>query len=82
LHGVKLPDRVYGPELTLRVTKALAERNLSIYLYGSKQDVLERFICCVYMRAGPRPPDLRLEPRRRSSACACSSRHGGLSAAV
>jgi exopolysaccharide biosynthesis WecB/TagA/CpsF family protein len=43
LHGVKLPDRVYGPELTLRVTMALAERNLSVYLYGSKQDVLERF---------------------------------------
>ncbi|UCH26473.1 MAG: WecB/TagA/CpsF family glycosyltransferase, partial [Trueperaceae bacterium] len=37
-----LPDRVYGPELMVRTAKALAERNLSVYLYGSKKEVLER----------------------------------------
>lgn len=41
LHGVKLPDRVYGPALTLRICEAAAAENLSIYLYGSRQDVLD-----------------------------------------
>ena len=43
LYKKRLPDRVYGPELTLRVAQALAESRLSIYLYGSKQEVLSRF---------------------------------------
>jgi exopolysaccharide biosynthesis WecB/TagA/CpsF family protein len=38
-----LPDRVYGPNLTLGVAEAFAERGLSIYLYGSKQEVLSKF---------------------------------------
>lgn len=40
LHGVELPDRVYGPELTLRVCKRAAREGLSIYLYGSRPEVL------------------------------------------
>jgi N-acetylglucosaminyldiphosphoundecaprenol N-acetyl-beta-D-mannosaminyltransferase len=43
LHGKKLPDRVYGPNLTLRVAEAFAQQNLSVYLYGSKQETLNRF---------------------------------------
>lgn len=43
LYGKKLPDRVYGPNLTLRVAQAFAECNLSIYLYGSKQETLIKF---------------------------------------
>ncbi|MDB5046608.1 MAG: glycosyl transferase, WecB/TagA/CpsF family [Deinococcus sp.] len=43
LHGKHLPDRVYGPELTLRVAEALAQDDLSVYLYGSQPAVLERF---------------------------------------
>jgi exopolysaccharide biosynthesis WecB/TagA/CpsF family protein len=42
LHGVKLPDRVYGPELTLRVCEQAARDGLSIYLYGSRQEVLDK----------------------------------------
>lgn len=42
LYGVRLPDRVYGPNLTLRVCEAAADQGLSIYLYGSKPDVLAR----------------------------------------
>jgi len=38
-----LPDRVYGPNLTLRVAEAFAEKGLSLYLYGSQQDVLDKF---------------------------------------
>lgn len=43
LHRKQLPDRVYGPDLTLRVAQAFAECELSIYLYGSKQEVLQKF---------------------------------------
>ncbi len=43
LHKKSLPDRVYGPNLTLRVAEAFAERGLSVYLYGSKQEVLNQF---------------------------------------
>lgn len=43
LYKIKLPDRVYGPELTLRVCERAAQKGLSIYLYGSRQDVLEKF---------------------------------------
>ncbi|MDX1501690.1 MAG: WecB/TagA/CpsF family glycosyltransferase [Thermoanaerobaculia bacterium] len=42
LYGVGLRDRVYGPELTLRVCRAAGERGLSLYLYGSRVEVLER----------------------------------------
>ncbi len=42
LHGVRLPDRVYGPELTLRTCAMAATEGLPIYLYGSTPDVLER----------------------------------------
>ncbi|HZG17390.1 MAG TPA: WecB/TagA/CpsF family glycosyltransferase [Candidatus Bathyarchaeia archaeon] len=43
LHRISLPDRVYGPELTLRVTKAAAEEGIPIYLYGSKQETIDLF---------------------------------------
>ena len=43
LHGLSLPDRVYGPNLTLYTAQALAQEGLSVYLYGSKTEVLERF---------------------------------------
>lgn len=43
LYAKRLPDRVYGPNLTLRVAQAFAERGLSLYLYGSKQDTLNKF---------------------------------------
>ncbi|MBB5233870.1 WecB/TagA/CpsF family glycosyltransferase [Deinococcus budaensis] len=43
LYGQKLPDRVYGPELTLRTAEALAKEGLSVYLYGSQPPVLARF---------------------------------------
>lgn len=43
LYRVKLPDRVYGPTLTLRVCERAARENLSIYIYGSRTEVLEKF---------------------------------------
>jgi exopolysaccharide biosynthesis WecB/TagA/CpsF family protein len=44
LHGAGLRDRVYGPELTLRVLGRAADLGLPIYLYGSTQPTLDRLI--------------------------------------
>ncbi|GAA1609138.1 WecB/TagA/CpsF family glycosyltransferase [Catellatospora bangladeshensis] len=44
LHGAGLRDRVYGPELTLRVLARAAEDGLPVYLYGSTQPTLDRLI--------------------------------------
>lgn len=41
LHGTDLPDRVYGPNLTLDVCRAAAAEGLPVYFYGSKQDTLD-----------------------------------------
>lgn len=43
LYNRRLADRVYGPNLTLKVAEALAREGLSIYLYGSKQETLKKF---------------------------------------
>ena len=40
LHDLGLRDRVYGPELMLRVCRAAAEYGQSIYLYGGRPGVL------------------------------------------
>ncbi len=41
LHRTKLADRVYGPELMLRLCRRAAEQNVSIYLYGSSPEVID-----------------------------------------
>ncbi|MBO6507569.1 MAG: WecB/TagA/CpsF family glycosyltransferase [Roseibium sp.] len=41
LHGIRLPDRVYGPELTLRVCQAAAAEGVLVYFYGSRPEVLK-----------------------------------------
>ena len=43
LYKKQLNDRVYGPNLTLKVAESLAKEELSIYLYGSKKATLEKF---------------------------------------
>ena len=43
LHKTRLPDRVYGPDLTLKVCERAAREGLPVYLYGSSQDVLAAF---------------------------------------
>ena len=40
LHGVRLPDRVYGPTLTQRVCEQAAALDLPVYFYGSRPSVL------------------------------------------
>jgi exopolysaccharide biosynthesis WecB/TagA/CpsF family protein len=41
LHGVGLRERVYGPELTLRLCQRAADDGMPIYLYGSAPHVIE-----------------------------------------
>lgn len=41
LHDVELPDRVYGPNLTLRLIEAAANEAVPVYFYGSKSETLE-----------------------------------------
>lgn len=40
LHGAKLPDRVYGPNLMLRTCQRAAEERLPIYLFGATESML------------------------------------------
>jgi len=42
LHGIRLPDRVYGPELTLRLVERGTREGIAFYLYGSTPETLER----------------------------------------
>jgi len=41
LHGVGLRDRVYGPELMLRLCRRAASEGVPIYLYGSTPETIE-----------------------------------------
>jgi exopolysaccharide biosynthesis WecB/TagA/CpsF family protein len=40
LYRTELPDRVYGPALTLKICEKAAGEGLPIYLYGSRPEVL------------------------------------------
>lgn len=44
IHKTNLPDRVYGPELTLRVVEAAARESLPVYFYGSTNDTLQPLV--------------------------------------
>lgn len=44
LHGTKLSDRVYGPELMARLCGRAAQEGISIYLYGASGETLSRLI--------------------------------------
>jgi N-acetylglucosaminyldiphosphoundecaprenol N-acetyl-beta-D-mannosaminyltransferase len=50
LHGVRLPDRVYGPTLTLHVLAAAAEQGVPVFFYGSRPEVLEHLVRNVEQR--------------------------------
>jgi exopolysaccharide biosynthesis WecB/TagA/CpsF family protein len=41
LYGMSLPDRVYGPTLTLMLCERAAALQLPVYLFGSRQPVLD-----------------------------------------
>ncbi len=41
LHGARLKDRVYGPNLMLKTCEAAAENGIPIFLFGGKQELLD-----------------------------------------
>jgi N-acetylglucosaminyldiphosphoundecaprenol N-acetyl-beta-D-mannosaminyltransferase len=41
-HGTHMTDRVYGPELMVRLCRRAANEGVSIYLYGSTPEVVDR----------------------------------------
>ena len=48
LHGTKLRDRVYGPKMTLLVSRQAAREGIPVFFYGSKPEVLEHL--CTRMK--------------------------------
>jgi exopolysaccharide biosynthesis WecB/TagA/CpsF family protein len=76
LHGTKLPDRVYGPTLMLRVCQRAAAEALPVFLYGSAPTVLKRLVPALESRvqglqiAGAQPSRFRrtTEDEKRSIA--------------
>jgi N-acetylglucosaminyldiphosphoundecaprenol N-acetyl-beta-D-mannosaminyltransferase len=44
LHGAGLRDRVYGPNLTLKVCERAAAEGLSLYFYGATEEILEALL--------------------------------------
>jgi len=69
LCGTELEDRVYGPELMLRLCEQAADRGISVYLYGSRPTVLEKLHANLLERfpkldiAGVNPSTERRRPR-------------------
>jgi exopolysaccharide biosynthesis WecB/TagA/CpsF family protein len=44
LHGIRLADRVYGPNLTLRVLERAAKDGVPVYFYGSTPTTLDALL--------------------------------------
>ena len=63
LESAGLRTRVYGPDLTLSVSEAAAREGLSVFLYGSSEEVLSRLAS----QLSSRFPELRIAGRRPST---------------
>lgn len=62
LYGLKLPDRVYGPNLTLKVCEAAADADLPIFLFGSRSQTLDK----LHQRLVERYPKLQIVGKQPS----------------
>ncbi len=43
IHGCGLTDRVYGPELTLRLCEAAGKEGVPVFLFGATEEMLDKF---------------------------------------
>jgi len=83
LYGTKLPDRVYGPNLTLQVCQEAARKGLSVYFYGSKAEVVDklcermRVMCPGLKIAGAQPSEFRTLSAREQMATVEKIRSSG-----
>ncbi len=62
LHGSRLPDRVYGPNLMLKACEAAAANGLAIFLFGSNTQTLDK----LEARLTAKYPDLKIVGKRPS----------------
>ncbi|MEM0925566.1 MAG: WecB/TagA/CpsF family glycosyltransferase [Planctomycetota bacterium] len=62
LHQCELQDRVYGPNLTLYLCEAAAREGIPIFLFGSTDEMLEKFATSLSKQF----PSLRIAGRRAS----------------
>lgn len=76
LYGVNLPNRVYGPRLTLLAVEECAKRGLPVYFYGSTQSVLDKLLPNLKAKfpslaiAGSEPSKFRrLQPQEKTEVC-------------
>ena len=44
VHRAKMPDRVYGPRLTLELCSAAQSYGIPVFFYGSRQHVVDRLV--------------------------------------
>src|SRR5687768_17055130 len=85
LYGLHLRDRVYGPTLTLKVCERAAREELSLYLYGSRPEVLETFASNLQTRfpglviAGMQPSRFRQVSATEQQEIAADIRDSGAS---
>lgn len=74
LHGTKLLDRVYGPNLTLQVCQEASRQGMGVYFYGSKAEVVEELcermkaMCPGLKIAGAQPSEFRTLSAREQMA--------------
>jgi hypothetical protein len=83
LHGCGLTDRVYGPELTLRLCHAAAREQISVFLFGATREMLDQFAARLTSRfagliiAGRRASEFRtLSPAERDALAEEINRSG------
>ena len=76
LHGTAMKDRVYGPELTLRICHAAAAEGIGIYLYGGTPEILSllqanllRKIPELQIAGSEAPPFRPLSDEENQQAC-------------
>jgi exopolysaccharide biosynthesis WecB/TagA/CpsF family protein len=83
LHGIDLPDRVYGPTLMTRVCEAAAAKRLPIFLFGGTTEMLDQLRARLTARfpelviAGSQPSRFRrLTPAEHEEALAAIEASG------
>src|SRR5262249_55165711 len=83
LYAARLKERVYGPELMLRLCRAAADREVPVYLYGGAEQVTRRLVAALLAReprlkiAGYEAPPFRpLTPEEDAAMVARIERSG------
>ncbi len=83
LHGAGLTDRVYGPDLTLKLCARAAEKGVPVYFYGSRPEVLDKLTANLKARfpllqvTGVRPSLFRRSTEAEQSAIVEEIRRSG-----